>query len=290
VTKILNDSLANIDNLKVGDVITKVNGESVLDLFEKNKKYIAGSNRVRKLSNAYFYIFNGNQDSVLVIIEENDVESIKVLHLHNRMIYKQKSKLEKWKLFESNIGYVHMGLLEQEDVANMMKEFKNTKGLILDLRRGQAQTTYKLISKYISTEKRNFFKMTTPDFNYPGKFIELEDEKSKGSCRLKYKGKVILVVNENTQSHGELTAMCLQNSDHVTTIGSQTSGADGKVRYLTLHDNYLSKFSGSGIFCPNGTITQRVGVKIDIVVKPTIKGIKAGKDEVLEAAIAFANQ
>ena len=40
---------------------------------------------------------------------------------------------------------------------------------------------------------------------------------------------------------------------------------------------------------PDGTITQRVGIKIDIVVKPTIKGIKNGKDEVLEAAIQLAN-
>ncbi len=42
--------------------------------------------------------------------------------------------------------------------------------------------------------------------------------------------------------------------------------------------------SGIGIYYPDGTETQRKGVKIDVVVNPTIKGIKAGRDELLEKA------
>jgi hypothetical protein len=43
-------------------------------------------------------------------------------------------------------------------------------------------------------------------------------------------------------------------------------------------------FSGIGVYYPDGTETQRIGVKIQKEVKPTIKGIEAGKDEVLEYA------
>jgi C-terminal processing protease CtpA/Prc len=43
--------------------------------------------------------------------------------------------------------------------------------------------------------------------------------------------------------------------------------------------------SGIGVFYPDGKGTQRVGIVPDIVVKPTIEGIKNGKDEVLEKAI-----
>ncbi|WP_262603173.1 hypothetical protein [Ichthyenterobacterium magnum] len=35
----------------------------------------------------------------------------------------------------------------------------------------------------------------------------------------------------------------------------------------------------------NGDETQRVGIVPDIEVKPTVKGIRDGKDEVLEKAI-----
>jgi hypothetical protein len=43
--------------------------------------------------------------------------------------------------------------------------------------------------------------------------------------------------------------------------------------------------SGIGIFYPDKTPTQRVGIVPDVEVKPTIAGIRAGRDEVLEQAL-----
>lgn len=69
------------------------------------------------------------------------------------------------------------------------------------------------------------------------------------------------------------------------TIGSQTAGADGNVANIKIPGGYSTFISGVGIYYPDGTETQRVGIKIDLEVKPTIEGIKKGKDEVLEQAI-----
>jgi len=43
--------------------------------------------------------------------------------------------------------------------------------------------------------------------------------------------------------------------------------------------------SGIGVFYPDKKPTQRVGIIPDIEVRPTIAGIRAGRDEVLEAAL-----
>ena len=43
--------------------------------------------------------------------------------------------------------------------------------------------------------------------------------------------------------------------------------------------------SGIGVFYPDKRPTQRVGIVPDLVVRPTSAGIRAGRDEVLEAAI-----
>lgn len=48
--------------------------------------------------------------------------------------------------------------------------------------------------------------------------------------------------------------------------------------------------SGIGVYYPDGTETQRIGIVPDITVKPTIKGIKEGKDELLEKAIEIINR
>jgi C-terminal processing protease CtpA/Prc len=48
--------------------------------------------------------------------------------------------------------------------------------------------------------------------------------------------------------------------------------------------------SGIGIYYPDGKETQRIGIVPDIELKPTIKGIKEGRDEVLEKALEIINE
>jgi C-terminal processing protease CtpA/Prc len=43
--------------------------------------------------------------------------------------------------------------------------------------------------------------------------------------------------------------------------------------------------SGIGVYYPDGTETQRIGIVPDIEVKPTIQGVKDKRDELLEMAI-----
>jgi C-terminal processing protease CtpA/Prc len=57
---------------------------------------------------------------------------------------------------------------------------------------------------------------------------------------------------------------------------------------ILLPGGIRTSFSGHGVYYPDGRPTQGIGIVPDIKIKPTISGIKAGKDEVLERAILFA--
>ena len=48
--------------------------------------------------------------------------------------------------------------------------------------------------------------------------------------------------------------------------------------------------TGIGVYYPDGKETQRIGIVPNVEVKPTIEGIKLGKDEVLEKAIEVINK
>ena len=48
--------------------------------------------------------------------------------------------------------------------------------------------------------------------------------------------------------------------------------------------------SGIGVYYPDGKETQRIGIIPDIEIKPTIKGIREGRDELLEKAISIINE
>ena len=79
--------------------------------------------------------------------------------------------------------------------------------------------------------------------------------------------------------------MAIRVAPNATVLGSTTSGADGNVSTIFLPGGLRTMISGIGVYYPDGKETQRVGIVPDIEVKPTIEGIRMGKDELLEKAI-----
>jgi C-terminal processing protease CtpA/Prc len=102
-----------------------------------------------------------------------------------------------------------------------------------------------------------------------------------------YKGKTIILVDERSQSQGEYSAMVLQTIPGSVTIGSQTAGADGAVSPVQMGGRISIGFSGYGVYYPDKTPTQRIGVKIDIPVNKTIESVVNNKDLVLEKALNY---
>ena len=186
---------------------------------------------------------------------------------------------------------VHMGRLTVKNIDSMFRELKNTKAIIFDLRQYPKGTLF-MLAKYLFREPAQFASIIYPDLNYPGHFL-WDDRPVVGPKPNEnftyYEGKVIVLVSEYSQSQSEWTAMALQARKGTITIGSTTSGADGDVSFISLPGGYSTMMSGLGVFYPDRTPTQQVGVKIDVVVKPTIKGIREGRDEVLEKALSLLN-
>lgn len=288
LTGFYNDSLAKIDDLRVGDIITKVNNQEVGTIFKQKEKYINGSNISRKKANAYYSIFNGSSDSVQIEFIRNNKTYNKSIKRYFANNYNWEKESDNYTILDGNIGYIYMGAIKIKDVPKIMENLKDTKAIIFDIRNYPNGTLYS-IANYISSTRNDFYKVTYPDLNYPGRFIWRDGLQCGKNGVLKYTGEVILLVNEESQSHAEFTTMCLQTGDNVTTIGSQTSGADGNVSRFEMVGGYKTMITGIGIFYPDNTETQRKGVIIDVEVKQTIQGIIDGKDEVLEKAIEYIN-
>ena len=102
----------------------------------------------------------------------------------------------------------------------------------------------------------------------------------------KYNGKVIILNNEDTQSSAEFNTMAFRTYHNAIVIGSTTAGADGDVTEFYLPGGILTTISGIGVYYYNNKETQQIGILPDIVIKPTIKGIKLGQDELLNFAIS----
>lgn len=283
------------DDVKVGDVITHINGVTVADIFEKQKKYLPASNPAVKRREAFYAIFNGDTNKAEITFDRDGVTSSKTIGRYTmkqfKYSYAKAKPTEKYKILDGNIGYVHMGILENGDVSSVLDKVWGCKAIIFDIRNYPQGTMYKVTNRLFEG-RRDFVKFTEPDFDYPGKFKWSSYHTTSGSSFNKnpYKGKILILVNEDTQSHAEFTAMAFQAGDNVTVVGSQTAGADGNVTYFDFPGGYSTVITGLGVYYPDGGETQRVGIVPDVKVEPTIAGIRVGKDEVLEKAIEVVNK
>lgn len=285
LTQLWNNEPKTINEWKIGDVILEVNGKKIKSILKNIDKYIHGSNSSAKLRNAASKIYNGEGNSLKIKFERNGKTSIKKIKY--KQFNKAAYKKEKWRIIDSNIGYINMGEITKNDVQKVLDTLINTKAIIFDIRNYLRGTMY-TIANFLLEKPKEFVKALVPDLSYPGKFKWMPTISCGTNNPKAYKGKVIILVNEDTQSHGEFTTMVLQTAKKAVIIGSQTAGADGNVNHVTLPGGFYTYFSGVGIFYPDGRETQRIGIVPDIEVKPTIKGIKNGIDEVLERAIEIA--
>jgi len=288
ITGFYNDSLALINDLRIGDIVTKVDGRTIESIYMAKEKYISGSNQPHKKV-ANYTIFNGTTDSINIEFSRNNRSFKKSIkrYLFSDFNYKWK-ETGKSKILNDNIGYVNMGEIEKDDVAKTMNSLSETKAIIFDIRNYPNEAHY-AISSYITSSNKYFYNRIIAEMDYPGKFRWENEAILEYTRDLKFKGQVILLVNSDTQSNAEFTTMLFQTGDNVITIGNQTSGADGTISRFDMVGGFKTKMTGVGIFYPDGTEAQRNGVKIDIVVQPTIQGIIDGKDEILEKAIEIAN-
>ena len=185
---------------------------------------------------------------------------------------------------DNNIGYVTLQNIKEEDISKIKKEFKDTKGIIIDIRNYPSTFVPFSLGSYFVSSITPFVKFTKGNIDNPGEFTFTKELKirSKGKT---YNGKLIVLVNELSQSQAEYTSMAFRAGDNTTIIGSTTAGADGNVSTIMLPGGLRTMISGIGVNYPNGGETQRIGIVPDIEVKPSIEGIRQGKDELLEKAI-----
>ena len=178
-----------------------------------------------------------------------------------------------------------MGILKTRNIPDMVEVLKATRAIVFDMR-NYPNGTYQEISNFLNAQEKEFSIYTRPDLSYPGRFKWSGRTSSGFGNKDHYKGKVILLLNEDSMSQSEWTAMCFQTAGNTTIIGSQTAGADGNVSEFDFK-GFHTLFSGIGVYYPDGRETQRIGIVPDIEVKPTIKGIQEGRDEVLDRALLF---
>lgn len=99
----------------------------------------------------------------------------------------------------------------------------------------------------------------------------------------------LILIGGKTVSAGEDFLVPIKNIEHIKTMGETTCGSTGTLYNINLPGSsaYICSLQS---FYPDGSEYVGVGIRPDIEVKRTIRGIISMKDEVLDQALEFLNE
>jgi C-terminal processing protease CtpA/Prc len=185
-----------------------------------------------------------------------------------------------------NIGYADLERLEVADVPAMFERLRDTAGIIFDMR-GYPRGTAWAIAPRLNTRKPPFVAIFERPVMTAGSTTEramFTQAIPSGSGWI-YTKPTAMLIDERAISQSEHTGLFLKGANGTVFVGSATSGANGDVTTTTLPGGLRVSFTGQDVRWADGHQLQRVGLVPDVMVKPTLAGIRAGRDEVLDRAV-----
>lgn len=290
VTRIYPQAAAS--GLQLGDVVTAVDGEPMAARIARMLTYTSASTEATRYRNALTYAGSGAVgDAVLAVGRAKGVTAeVRVARVATWTPPPPPPGLP-YRLIGADLGYVVLEDLTIAQVGPMFEAFKATKGIIFDMR-GYPQGTAWAIAPRLNTRKAPFAAMFHRRFLDPSQLgrdaTTLEFLQAiPPTTDWIYPGKTVMLIDERTQSQAEHTGLFFEAANGTKFIGTPSAGANGDVTAMVLPGGVGWMFTGHDVRHVDGRQLQRVGLQPDVRVAPTLAGIRAGKDEVLDRAVAY---
>ena len=278
--------------LHAGDIILSMDGKSIDAVIEERKRFVAASNEARR---KYFVVSElnwwNNDEIDVVCLRGKDTISVTLTDFNlTKEIPNCTSEIKQHNyqhaLSTKEIAYLDISELTAESITQKEDKIMSSKGIILDCRGYPiCNSFYDKMSDILFSQPAFYMEIATLDIKEPGVFRFYHKFTHGNVNPNAYKGKLVILADSKTQSAAETAVMVFQQVPNSITVGSKSSGANGSATFFALPSGIETIFTGEGCYYPNRENIQREGVKIDVIVNPTLESVLQGRDEQLEKAI-----
>ncbi|MBT2622812.1 S41 family peptidase [Chryseobacterium sp. ISL-6] len=316
ITHLIFPEICSNAQIVVGDRITEINGKSIKQIINEKRELLSVSNLENLLYHLSDYQRNmiwpddvQQKDFKILHTQNNKAEHTKITFINptdqqqtsviSAYLTEKISLKQQHKLVHNDIAYFKINDVFSltDNIADdkfdshmdtIFKEASSKKAIVFDMRGypNWGGFVFHYIYKYFSPRENYFGKYYEPNLKNMGTYIPISYKvyghyypKIENKTVNPYKGKVFIIVNPETLSMSEWNTMNLQNIfPQAITIGQQTAGADGDTVEIQLPAGYSLVFTGNGIFYYDNTQTQKVGIRINELIKYTDDDIIQNRD------------
>ena len=280
----------NLQNkIAVGNIVLKINGLNVDSLMQVSIKHISTGNITTKYKFAardILYYFERSAPLNLLFIDSTGTEKTAVLDLMKK---ENTSSVKSESITELSKGYYHVNLREinGKEFKEKLPKLENANGIIFDIREYPSYKTHRRIFPHITKSELTSGLWLKPVIRFPNHYNIQYDTATTWKIKplLPYlSAPKVFLIGPNAISYAE---SCIEIIDHYklgTIIGENSAGTNGDMN-LSATKTMLMGWTGRRVLKRNGGKFNEIGITPNIIVKPTTKGIREGRDEVLEKAL-----
>ena len=302
IDQVLDPSAVQATGLQVGDVVLSVDGEETGPRMARLGRYIAASTLQAHRRNIAGNFLRGARGTAAKLRiraadgKEREVEIARSVAGDSPLAWTSRRGGDVLRWLPGNIGYADLDRLEVAQVDELFTKFAGARAIVFD-GRGYPKGTVWHIAPRLTDRPR----VPAALFRQPRVWVSsghfgrdalgdmteiLQLLPPARPDRPIFRSPTVLLIDERTQSQAEHTGLFLKAANGTLWIGSATAGANGDITTLVVPGGITLTFTGQAVLHPDGRRLQRVGLIPDIEVHPTIAGVRSGRDEALEAALA----
>ena len=299
ITQVLDAETAQA-GVRAGDIVKKIDGETVLERFKREAQYVAASTPQALGATLMKRILNGPEGSTAALTIEDASGNRKDVNLKRSASFLNALETQRAgepvKLLPGNIGYADLNRLTSTDVDGLLEKFRAAKAIVFDARGDSQDMSERLAARLTEERDAPVAVLTgpltmTPDVPQSGIATRTSSfflvQTIPNSDQWKYKNKTVMLIDERTIGEAEHAGLFFEAANKTAFIGSPSAGADGEVTSFVVPGGLTISFSSHDVRQVNGGKLQRLGLQPAVSVSPTIKGVRDGRDEVLEKALEY---
>jgi hypothetical protein len=188
------------------------------------------------------------------------------------------------------LWYVDLTRAKMADISPKLETLAAARGVVFDMRGYPGDAGAGILPHLLDAPEADRWmhvaKIVGPFYETAG-WLDFGWDVKPASPRIK--GKVVFLTDGGAISYAESVMGYVADRKLGTIVGGTTAGTNGNVASFPTPGGFTVGFTGMRVTRHDGRSPHHlVGVKPDVEVSPTIAGLRAGRDEVLERGRAIA--
>ncbi|MDH3421641.1 MAG: S41 family peptidase, partial [Gemmatimonadota bacterium] len=269
-----------------GDIIRSIDGDDVRERLPTVEALISGSTQWKRYRAAReIGVGAAGSEAVLRFTRGETTFESTVVRVQQPAI--PSSDEASVRELEPGIWYVDLDVAEMTEISQNIDSIASAEGVVFDLR-GYPNGNHGVLSHLLAEPDTSVKWMRVQQAIYPDR------ERIAGWGEFGWsiqpmapliQGRVVFLTDGSAISYAESFMSFVEHYRLAEIVGSPTAGANGNVNPLTLPGGFRVTWTGMRVLKHDGAQHHNIGIQPTVPLEPTIEGIRAKRDELLERAV-----